>query len=195
MALNETIQRCFGRVPQPTLPRPTVDSLRAARCALMNQRSQHVEDLLLLPTLLLAAGWGQPGTFVELGALDGLKYSNTFVLERCFNWTGVLIEANPASFEQLRLAPRPLSSKIHSAVCSGTGTVLMTRARALSPMAADIDVLHKTFAANETYAVPCRSLESIVRGAGFNSVDFLSLDVQGAEYKVLKTVQPHDYKV
>ena len=40
---------------------------------------------------------------------------------------------------------------------------------------------------NATVDVPCRSLSSIMYGAGIDS-DFLSLDVQGAEYKVLETV-------
>lgn len=32
---------------------------------------------------------------MELGAFDGVTDSNTFILEKCFDWRGVLIEANP----------------------------------------------------------------------------------------------------
>ena len=62
-------------------------------CVLGNTRSQFFEDFYLLPFLLKAAGGG-PGTFVELRALDGVQYSNTFMLEHCFGWSGLLIEAN-----------------------------------------------------------------------------------------------------
>ena len=31
------------------------------------------------------------GSFVELGAYDGLSNSNTFMLERCFAWRGLLV--------------------------------------------------------------------------------------------------------
>ena len=41
------------------------------RCVLANSRSQWAEDLMLLPYLLRAADWGV-GSFVELGALDGV---------------------------------------------------------------------------------------------------------------------------
>ena len=34
------------------------------------------------------------GTFVEIGALDGVTESNSQLFERCVNWTGILIEPN-----------------------------------------------------------------------------------------------------
>ena len=46
--------------------------------------SQHGEDRVLLPLLLSVTG-GAVGTFVELGAIDGVFLSNTYVMERCFN--------------------------------------------------------------------------------------------------------------
>ena len=62
--------------------------------------SQFAEDLLLLPTLLRLV-CGRPGTFVEAGAFNGYTYSNTAVLETCFGWSGLLVEANPANFRAL----------------------------------------------------------------------------------------------
>lgn len=53
-------------------------------CLLRTSRSQWGEERVLLPALLEATG-GRPGVFVELGALDGLQYSNTLALERCLN--------------------------------------------------------------------------------------------------------------
>nr|CAH0111716.1 unnamed protein product [Daphnia galeata] len=41
------------------------------------------------------------GFFVECGALDGEYLSNTIDLERKFNWSGILIEANPKVFQSL----------------------------------------------------------------------------------------------
>ena len=90
-------------------------------CALSTLTSQFGEDRLLLPTLLQAARGGgdgpRAGTFVELGALDGTTWSNTLVLERCFGWRGLLIEANPMNFYKLNQSTRT-SHKVHSAVCT-----------------------------------------------------------------------------
>jgi hypothetical protein len=40
-------------------------------------------------------------TYLEIGALDGLKYSNTYVLEHEYNWRGLLIEGLPQNAQGL----------------------------------------------------------------------------------------------
>ncbi|XP_064079573.1 uncharacterized protein LOC135196668 [Macrobrachium nipponense] len=47
-----------------------------------------------------------PGTFVEVGVVDGLFMSQTLLLERNLNWTGLLIEPDPRSFSRLRQSRR-----------------------------------------------------------------------------------------
>ena len=41
------------------------------------------------------------GTFVEMGALEGFRFSNTYSFEKVLGWNGVLIEANPESCRAL----------------------------------------------------------------------------------------------
>ena len=41
------------------------------------------------------------GFFIECGAADGEKFSNSLLFEMRHQWTGLLIEANPYSFAQL----------------------------------------------------------------------------------------------
>ena len=41
------------------------------------------------------------GFFVEVGAFDGVFLSNTLWFERNWNWTGLLLEANPRVFSTL----------------------------------------------------------------------------------------------
>ena len=91
-------------------------------CVQREARSQHHEDLRLLVPLLCMAAHGAPPTFVELGAFTGVDLSNTVMMERCYNWTGVLIEGSPANYALLEKSGRT-SPMIHSAVCQGTGTV------------------------------------------------------------------------
>ncbi|KAK7069343.1 hypothetical protein SK128_009516 [Halocaridina rubra] len=43
-----------------------------------------------------------PGTFVEIGAVDGEFMSQTLLLERNLSWSGLLIEPDPRSFKLLR---------------------------------------------------------------------------------------------
>lgn len=61
-------------------------------------RSQRGEDIMLFDGLFNKVCHG---TFVELGALDGIRFSNTFAFAKLMGWSGLLIEASPGRFEEL----------------------------------------------------------------------------------------------
>ena len=164
-----------------------------AACFASSSRSQHGEEELVLPLLLNATG-GRRGVFVELGALDGVRFSNTFALEKCLGWGGVLIEADPQNFRLLEQSERNVT-RVHAAVCSestssiamsvGRGelsgdTALMTRAHAhrwrLGPYSRRESI----------QLVPCKPLPTLLRAAGYDRADFLSVDVEGSEEVVLR---------
>ncbi|EOD13264.1 hypothetical protein EMIHUDRAFT_247068 [Emiliania huxleyi CCMP1516] len=94
---------------------PTAEEARNTACVFSESRSQFREDLLMLPMLLHVAD-NKPGTFVELGAFDGVDSSNSIMLERCFGWTGLLIEANPSTYAKLLHSGRK-ARMINSAIC------------------------------------------------------------------------------
>ena len=75
-----------------------------ARCAVLHSRSW--EDSIVLPLLPAAAGPEGRGTFVELGGFTGEEGSQTWLLEKCFGWTGTLIEASPVNFAAMQRAGR-----------------------------------------------------------------------------------------
>ena len=166
--------------------------------------SQFGEDWALLPTLLNATrAHGSRGLFVEIGAYRGASLSNTLMYERCFNWTGVLIESNPLNFKALRVSKRD-ARLVHSAVCTGDGSSATTVPIAVEGFAVsgEIELMaprfirgHRGGTNNSNIAhVPCRSLQSILRLPVHTSLltgsqqrlrpprfDLLSLDVEGAE--------------
>lgn len=189
---------------------PVRITMQQAQCAVNHSRSQFSEDLLLLPTLLLAAA-AQPITqpsFVELGAFNGITFSNTLMLERCFGWHGLLIEANPRNFKALQRSGRA-STMVHSAVCAASpssepqfvkmmdhgeqfaaqdGSLTEEKLRKIPPH------LRKWSTAN----VPCRPLPAIMAASGMPSatdVTLLSLDVEGAEDRVLANADPAAFRV
>jgi len=190
---------------QPT----TAQMDAAAACALSTLSARHSahsqkgEDILLLPTLLAATG-GKPGTYVEIGALDGIKYSNTRSLDVCYGWYGLLIEGNPANFRQL-LRTKRNAKKVHAAVCAskkdGSDNTIEFSAEG-GQLAGAVNFLldrNSKFAGKplnlSTVDVPCRPLTRIMNDEGFAAADFLSLDVEGAEEEVLKNSKPEAFKV
>ena len=168
-------------------------------CVQREAHSQHSEDLRLLVPLLCMAAEGGPATFTELGAFTGVDLSNTVMLERCYNWTGVLIEGNPRNYHKLLKSGRT-APKVHSAVCPGDkdGTVSFALAgddRAGEPAMRTKNIRDKLHTHGEeavkakTVEVTCKSLQRILAGAGFaDGVSILFLDVEGAEAKVLQSM-------
>lgn len=87
-------------------------------CCASEVQSQDLEDMHILEILLLAAKHEGQKTFVELGALDGKTLSNTYMLERCFGWHGLLIEGSPQNFEKLKQnRPSPNNVLRNLAIC------------------------------------------------------------------------------
>ena len=165
-------------------------------------KSQHSEDLVLLPLLLEitqtgpCAGCRRPGTFVELGALDGVLYSNTYGLEACFDWRGLLVEADAGNFAKLQASAR-VATRAHAAVCGpGEGTVPISTTPGQPWGSGDPTAMTEgrtrhfaTHLAAKTTInlVPCKPLSTLMAAAGLrDGADFLSLDVEGAELMVLQ---------
>uniref|UniRef100_A0A7S3V498 Methyltransferase FkbM domain-containing protein n=2 Tax=Chaetoceros debilis TaxID=122233 RepID=A0A7S3V498_9STRA len=133
---------------------------------------------------------GRGGTFIELGAFDGLHETNSRFYEACLGWEGLLIEGNPVVYEAL-LANRPSAHRMSLAPsCKEKGgrvqfaDVAVTNA-GLPGHAKDYDK-RKTFV-----DVPCGPLGPILQDVFEESsgrIDYMSLDVEGAEALVLNTI-------
>eukprot|EP00316_Scyphosphaera_apsteinii_P013061 CAMPEP_0119320208 /NCGR_PEP_ID=MMETSP1333-20130426/51846_1 /TAXON_ID=418940 /ORGANISM="Scyphosphaera apsteinii, Strain RCC1455" /LENGTH=212 /DNA_ID=CAMNT_0007326875 /DNA_START=287 /DNA_END=925 /DNA_ORIENTATION=+ len=142
------------------------------------------------------------GTFVEIGGYDGLTYSNTYYLERCAGWHGLLIEANPVNFAQLLsnvLRFRPGTKAVHSAVCAPPRrTVPFTTLGGVS--ATDTRLAGSEFFEDRrtgwvgrdrtTVDVPCTTFAHLI--ANLSIIDLLSIDVEGGEWEVVSTAGLQD---
>lgn len=126
-------------------------------------------------------------TYVELGAFNGLRESNTRFFDVCLEWTGLLIEANPLKYPKL-LSTRPHAHCLNYAPsCTdkeeiGFHSVSFTNAAQASvPSFYDKDN-------SSLVQVPCDSLTPAIVDLLGGYVTFFSLDVEGAEALILKTV-------
>lgn len=139
------------------------------------------------------------GTFVELGAFDGIGQSNTAWLEANKGWRGILIEPIPEMYERC-LRNRPLATVVNCACVSSDYDrddveVIYAGLMSIVPGARrgaddeerwvargeEIQHLHRY-----TVTVPARTLSSILDEYGMARIDLLSVDVEGYELEVLR---------
>ena len=147
------------------------------------------------------------GTFVEIGAYDGVTFSNTLKLETCFGGIGLLIEGDKLSFERMKVnakALRPRSTLYHGAVCAPPRKFI-NFAREGRATSGDLDVMANFKKSSRWHeerrnastgewrkdrvdAVPCLTMADYLAESGTKHVDFFSLDVEGSELEVLMTM-------
>lgn len=151
------------------------------------------------------------GFYVELGANDGRRQSNTLHFELFKGWRGVLIEAVPHNYMRCR-ALRGNKNDVHCAACvsfSYKGDFLPLAYCDLmsTPLEIESDIADPLAhaMAGRQYMEP--SADVIVFGARARTlnvilqesnaperIDLLSLDVEGGEIEVLKGIDHSVYR-
>ena len=142
------------------------------------------------------------GTFIEIGGYDGEMFSNTLFLEKERGWTGLLVEANPYTYEQMVRKDRNcfminscISDKMHNMTFI-IGGGLTSAIEIISKRHQDrIERDFKVYGARETWThakenvvVKCYPLSSLMNTLGKTRIDYFSLDVEGAEMIILQSI-------
>lgn len=126
-----------------------------------------------------------PGFFVEAGAVDGFFESNTYHLERLRHWNGILIEPVPAMYGRIKFN-RPRSYRFNCALGAPSKVGQKLLVKSAHAMSKVIDEQPNSSTSAAFCSVPVRTLTSILDEVSPNSVDLLSLDVEGYEIEALK---------
>jgi FkbM family methyltransferase len=136
------------------------------------------------------------GFFVEAGANDGYRQSNTYWLERFGGWSGLLVEPVPA-FARLCAKERPGSRVVNCALGppDGPGSLtihvggLMSKTEATPGWDAPDPEFGEPYTKTSYVTVPARTLSSLLDEMSAPPIDFLSLDVEGYEPQVLAGIE------
>jgi len=169
----------------------------ATFCAsnLLRSQAQLFQDLLVV---FLLRGKRQ-GFFVEIGAADGVNLSNTLILERDFQWTGILSE--PAYGWHTALKTNRKASIDFRFVWSKGGErceFKETVARELSTLSSLVnrDFHRDGRVSGTTYLVETISLNELL--SEYNSpreIDYLSIDTEGTELAILQAFDFSRYEI
>ena len=163
-------------------------------------QSTEVETILKKHKLLKTKKSKRQGFFIEAGACNGESISNTLLFEIKHNWTGLLVEPNPDFFEDLKrrnrnawILPHCLSTQRKVEIVEfdasfyNGGIILPGKT-----LPSDISRAEKRSTRHKyerTIKVQCFPLQSVLKAIGKSKVDYFSLDIEGAEYPVLNTIE------
>jgi len=130
------------------------------------------------------------GFFIEAGAVDFETFSDTLYFEIKHNWNGLLVEAIPGSYYTGLKKHRKaygiqtcLSTEIKPKLVDFEMTSVWKEDGKMKSMGG---IVHEK--GEDTMEIQCFPLYSILLALGNPTVHWISLDIEGAEYAVLKTI-------
>jgi FkbM family methyltransferase len=141
------------------------------------------------------------GFFLDIGAYDGKTYSNTYALEQ-IGWKGICLEPLPDVFARLR--QNRLCDCYNLAMSDQSGEaadfIRAAGVETLSGLESKMASTHKDWILREKGTVERIKVKTISfadlmgRYPGLNSIDFMSLDVEGAEMSILESIDFSAYR-
>ena len=137
------------------------------------------------------------GYFVDIGAHDGIYLSNSYLLEKRYNWRGICAEAQPLVYENLL--------KNRGNMICHMDAVYHTSDLWIEFAIADNDVLsgisdyldkHKDEVLTNNKIISCKTISLLDLLDLYNAprfIEYLSIDTEGSEYEILKVFEFDKY--
>jgi FkbM family methyltransferase len=135
----------------------------------------------------------QNGLCVEVGANEPLSVcSQSLHLEEKLNWQCVLIEPNPSLAEKaLKLRPKAKVCAVACTCPANIGTMILNvpldenNQQVTGHASLEINADEHNYQHHSTIEVKADTLTNLLQAQGILKIDFLSIDVEGAEMDVL----------
>ena len=152
--------------------------------------------------LLHKTNFKRQGFFVDIGAGDGIIGSNTFLLEKFYNWQGICVDPNPTFLKSLCGSRDCLISDL--AVYKQSGKVLpfkhlqQHRTEFIgwhfrSGLAENVDKTSVQFDDHRVYSITLNDLLELY--AAPKEIDYISIDTEGSEVDILGNFDFDKYNI
>lgn len=141
------------------------------------------------------------GYFIEIGAANGIHNSNTYFLEKECGWNGVCIEAEPNTFKKLE---QTRNVSLVNAACSDVAgeklefIICGQLSGFMETAGIHKKILNKKKEESDKNVVTLetRTLTSVLDEVNApKNIDFLSLDTEGSELKILHGLDLEKYNI
>lgn len=143
------------------------------------------------------------GVFFDIGAADGVFFSNSYFFEKYLGWTGVCVEPVPSVFKLLRSARKCICingciwdkaimadfMKITFPDGSGNGySGLVPTYDPRQMKIVEDEYVKKANCKIEYIKVPCYVFNDVCKKNNIFHIDYLSMDTEGSELDILKSI-------
>lgn len=137
------------------------------------------------------------GVFVDIGAHNGVTINNTKFFEDSLNWTGICVEPLPEIFEELQKNRKALCIQgcitakegiAHFIKFSGGYYGEMFSGLSDSYPSRSLDIIKSSGLDYEVIDVQCYLLNNLLEQSKLFHVDYLSIDTEGGELDILKSI-------
>jgi FkbM family methyltransferase len=177
------------------LPQVAVENLLEFQRSVSESKSQFYQDIFALNTL----NFKKNGFFVEFGATDGITGSNSYLMEKYYSWTGILVEPARQFHDALKrnraatIDHRVVYSKTGTS-CEfqenfGTGTSGLTSYLSTQSQ----NILPKSKTKYRVNSVSLRDL--LIEHNAPRKIDFLSVDTEGTEFEILRAFDFSQFEI
>ena len=140
------------------------------------------------------------GIYMDIGAHDGVTYNNTLYFAKHNGWTGINVEPLKSVYDKLVLS-RPNDINLNYAVANTDGTAEFMAntgyTEMISGLVSTYDSRHDTRLKNENsvmgsktdiITVNTKRVETICDEYNITHINYLTIDVEGAEFEVIKSI-------
>ena len=139
------------------------------------------------------------GFFLEIGADDGIRFSNSYFFEKHLNWDGICIEASPTRYKELVNNRNSINvnALVYSEITELEFLNIEGYGRGLSGIVEkygkhEIRVEQSTKSdktiSKDVIKLKTCTVDSILLQHNITHIDYLSLDVEGSELNVLQGI-------
>ena len=138
------------------------------------------------------------GFFLDIGAHDGISFSNTYFFEQHLNWNGICVEPIPEVFSMLE--KNRTCIHINACIDSKNGTLKFTRVKGYGEMLSGIsdkyDEKHrariektiKQFGGEkEEIEVNAVTVKSLIEKYNVKSIELMNVDTEGNEWPIIES--------
>jgi FkbM family methyltransferase len=151
------------------------------------------------------------GIFLDIGANDGISFSNTYHFEKFRNWTGVCIEPHPEIFEKLQSIR---SCHVENCCISDYEKMVTFRKVTGTDPLFGLDMLSGIVEFMSEYnkeridkvikingggfvdiEVQSYNINTILQKYNMFMIDYCSIDTEGAEYEIVTSIDFEKYRI